>query len=129
MGPFPFSCHYLPFSHTFYHRKRVLNLLRNVLDLLVSESYNVIGLVRRPEHAKGIEASGAKAVLGDLHDHDLIAKHTYENDITLHTATADDLPSVKAVLEGVRRRTNEGKRVVFGTLAVNSDLVVKDLCS
>lgn len=86
-----------------------------MLDLLIAENYRVTGLVRRAEHAKGIEASGAKAVLGYLHDHDLTAEHAYENDIRFHTATADDLPSVKAVLDGVRRRAEEEKEAVFST--------------
>lgn len=73
------------------------------------------GLVRRQEHAAGIERSGAKAVLGDLHDHDLISKQAQDSDIVFHTATADDLPSVLAVLDGVKKRAAEGKSTIFST--------------
>lgn len=55
----------------------------NVLELLVAEGYRVTGLVRRKEHAKSIESSGAKAVLGDLHDRPLIARETAKADVCL----------------------------------------------
>jgi nucleoside-diphosphate-sugar epimerase len=63
-----------------------------VLDLLVAENYKVTGLVRRQEHADGLKESGAEAVIGDLHDEELIVQHIAKNDIVFHTATADDLP-------------------------------------
>ena len=59
--------------------------------------------------------SGATAVQGDLRDHDLIAKYTAANDIVFHTATADDLPSAQAVLDGVNRRAKEGKSTIYST--------------
>lgn len=52
-----------------------------VLDLLVAEGYNVSGLVRRKEHAEGIQKSGATAVMGSLDDKHLIAEHTAKNDM------------------------------------------------
>jgi nucleoside-diphosphate-sugar epimerase len=76
----------------------------NVLELLISEGYTVTGYVRRKEHAKQIEASGASSVLGDLDDTDLITNQTFDHDIVFHTATADHKPSAKAILEGVRQR-------------------------
>ncbi|KAF2229576.1 NAD(P)-binding protein [Viridothelium virens] len=84
-----------------------------VLDLLVSEGYSVSGLVRRKEHADGIQQSGATAVMGSLDDKSLITEHTAKNDITIHTATADHLPSVEAVLEGVRQRVRNGRNAIF----------------
>lgn len=85
----------------------------NVLELLVAEGYRVTGLVRRKEHAKSIESSGAKAVLGDLHDKPLIARETAKADVVFHTATADDLPSVEAVLDGVKQRAAEGRPTIY----------------
>ncbi len=84
-----------------------------VLDLLIAEGYSVTGLVRRDAHAKQIESSGAKAITGDLNDFDLIAGETAKHDITMHTATADHLPSARAVLEGIRRRAKEGKEAIY----------------
>lgn len=55
----------------------------NVLELLVAEGYQVTGLVRRKEHAAAIEKSGAKAILGDLHDKDLISSETAKSDVRI----------------------------------------------
>jgi nucleoside-diphosphate-sugar epimerase len=86
---------------------------RNVLDLLVAEGYHVSGLVRREEHGKQIRKSGAVPILGDLDDRDLVIKHVLENDITIHTAMADHLASVLAVLEGVSQRADSGKETIY----------------
>lgn len=86
----------------------------NVLDILVTEGYSVTGFVRRKEHGDDIKASGAtNVVLGDLDDKKLITEQTVQHDIIFHTATADHLPSVEAVLDGVRQRLKEGKETIF----------------
>lgn len=60
---------------------------------------------------------------GDLHDHELIAKHTAANDIVFHTATADDLPSALAVLDGVKRRASEGKSTIYSMASTDLELL------
>ena len=85
----------------------------NVLDLLVGEGYTVTGFVRRKEHADGIKASGGSVVMGDLDDKALITKHAGLNDIIIHTATADHLPSVVAVIDGVKMRALKGQMTIF----------------
>lgn len=85
----------------------------NVVDLLVAEGYQVTGLVRRKGHADGIEASGAAAVMGDLNDKALITEQAAAHDIVIHTATADHLPSVDAVLDGVKMRAAKGQATTF----------------
>lgn len=86
---------------------------RNVLELLISEGHPVTTLVRRESQAKQIEVSGAKVVLGDLDDSALIEKLTAEHTITIHTAGSDHLPSVQAVLSGLRQRAKESKHSVY----------------
>jgi len=61
----------------------------------------VTTLVRRESYAKELEQSGAKTVLGSLEDSETIIKHTIASDIVIHTATADHLPSVQAVIDWV----------------------------
>lgn len=85
----------------------------SVLDLLVADGYSVTGLVRRKEHGEGIQASGATPLYGDLNDAALITQQTAEHDLTIHTATADHLPSVLAVLEGLKQRASKGLETVF----------------
>lgn len=84
-----------------------------VLDLLVAENYKVTALVRRQEHADGIKESGATPIIGDLHDEKLIIEHVSKNDIVIHTATADDLPSVQAVLKGVEAKTSRSEPIIY----------------
>lgn len=84
-----------------------------LLDTLVAAGHTVTALVRRESHAKDIEACGARAILGDLHDATLIADTVAQHDVVFHTATADDLPSAQAVLAGVRRRAERGDETVY----------------
>lgn len=85
----------------------------NVLDLLIAESYSVTGFVRRKEHGEQIQKSGARVVYGDLNDNESITAETAKYDVVLHTATADHLPSVQAVLDGIRQRASQGLQTAF----------------
>ena len=84
-----------------------------VLDLLIAEGYSVTGYVRRKEHAKQIEESGASSVQGDLDDTALITKQTLDHDIVFHTATADHQASAEAIVEGVAQRAKSGKSTIY----------------
>lgn len=85
----------------------------NVLDILIEQGYSVTGLVRRDEHAKGIESSGAVAVKGQLDDKELITKQTVAADIVFHTATADHVPSAVAILDGIKERASKGLSTIY----------------
>ncbi|KAF2105046.1 NAD(P)-binding protein, partial [Rhizodiscina lignyota] len=84
-----------------------------VLDLLVAEGYQVTGFVRRREHGEQIEASGAKYVKGDLGDKEIITRHATESDIIIHTATADHLRSVEAILDAIKDRAQRGLMTIY----------------
>ncbi|KAK5053151.1 hypothetical protein LTR84_002125 [Exophiala bonariae] len=98
---------------------------REVLDLLLAEGYSVTTLTRRESYAKELEQSGAKTVAGNLDDSGIITQHTIASDIVIHTATADHLPSVQAVIEGVDRRARDNKKTIFihtsGTSLLSDD--------
>ncbi|KAM3418176.1 hypothetical protein BST61_g6379 [Cercospora zeina] len=85
----------------------------NVLDLLINEGYQVTGFVRRKEHGEQIAKSGAQVIQGDLNDKDKITEQTAKHDITIHTATADHLPSAEAVLDGIKQRAAKGLPAIF----------------
>ncbi|KAH8663937.1 NAD dependent epimerase/dehydratase family protein [Xylariales sp. PMI_506] len=86
----------------------------SILELLVKENYQVTVMVRRKEHGEQLKATGAaNAVLGTLGDNDLISEQTTRHDIVIHTATADDLPSVTAVLDGIQKRAAKGLSTVY----------------
>ncbi len=85
-----------------------------VLDILVAEGdYDVTTMVRRQEAVALIEQAGAKAILGSLSDSGTITQQVEQADIVIHTATADDLPSVEAVLAGVEARAKAGKPTIY----------------
>lgn len=98
---------------------------REVLDLLLAEGYTVTTLTRRENYATELQQSGAKTALGSLDDNDIITKHTVASDIVLHTATADHLPSVEAVIAGIEQRASQGKPTIFvhtsGTSCLSDD--------
>lgn len=84
-----------------------------ILGLLVAQEYTVKTLVRRQEAATELEKKGATTIFGSLDDHEIIASATAEADIVIHTATADDLKSVEAILDGISRRAQQGKSSIY----------------
>lgn len=97
----------------------------DLLELLLDEGYEVTTLVRREAHAAQIREyyPGAEILMGTLDDSDLIRRHTAAVPIVIHTATADHLPSVEAVLEGVRERAEKGEGTIFVHTSGTSELV------
>lgn len=85
----------------------------NVLDELLAAGYRVTVLVRRPEQASHLEKAGATTVIGTLENLDMLQKQTAEHEITVNTSSSDDLPSVEAILAGVRQRVEAGKATTF----------------
>ncbi|KAJ9608122.1 hypothetical protein H2200_007110 [Cladophialophora chaetospira] len=98
---------------------------REVLDLLLAEGYTVTTLTRRENYATELQQSGAKTVLGSLDDSDIITKQTIDSDIVIHTATADHLASVEAVIAGIGQRASQDKHTLFihtsGTSLLSDD--------
>lgn len=85
-----------------------------VLDLLLQEkTYQITTLVRRESARQAFHDIGVQTVLGTLADKDVIATQTAASDIVIHTATADDLPSVEAVLAGIRQRSQAGHKTIY----------------
>jgi nucleoside-diphosphate-sugar epimerase len=86
---------------------------QGILDQLLAAKHPVTTLVRRSEQASIFEKAGAKIVLGTLSDLELLTKQTAQHDITINTASCDDLPSVEAILAGVRQRVQAGLPVTY----------------
>ncbi|ESZ94112.1 NAD dependent epimerase/dehydratase family protein [Sclerotinia borealis F-4128] len=98
-----------------------------VLDILLQESYEITVLVRRQAAAEELEKLGVKTVKGSLADSEIIARQAFLSDIVIHTATADDLVSVEAVIQGITRRVENGSTAIYihtsgaGLLGDNSE--------
>ena len=84
-----------------------------VIDLLLEHGYAVTALVRREDAAKELKAKGVSPVMGTLEDTELIQQQAAANDVIIHAATADDLPSVEAVVRGIDERANQPKHTIF----------------
>ncbi|KAJ9663035.1 hypothetical protein H2198_001027 [Neophaeococcomyces mojaviensis] len=84
-----------------------------VLDFLLEAGYNVTALVRRENHASELKALGVQPLMGSLEDKDILIEQAKIHDIVVHTATADDLPSVEAVLEGIKQRAASGRSSIY----------------
>lgn len=95
----------------------------DLLELLIEDGYEVTTMVRREEHAAQIREMGAKVIMGNLDDKDIISKHSAEVPIVIHAATADHLPSVEAVIDGVRQRASKGQSTIFIHTSGTSELV------
>lgn len=85
-----------------------------ILSLLAQKgSYEITTMVRRPAAAAEFENLGIKVVLGTLDDREIIVELASHADIVIHTATADHLPSVESIIQGVDIRAKAGKSTVY----------------
>ncbi|EME43981.1 hypothetical protein DOTSEDRAFT_62512 [Dothistroma septosporum NZE10] len=66
-----------------------------IIDRLLEDNYTVTTLVRREAAARDLTQRGFKTILGTLSDTSLISTQTTQHSITIHCATADDLPQSK----------------------------------
>lgn len=83
-----------------------------VLDHLLDEKYNVTTLVRRQSAVADFKKLGVETVVGTLDDK-VITDQVAVSDIVFHTATADHLPSVQAVIEGIKQREKKGLETIY----------------
>lgn len=86
---------------------------RAVIDELLQANYSVTALVRREAAAKDLESIGVQSVYGELSSKDVIRSTVLSSDIIIHTATADDMDSVLAVLSGIRERATNNKSTIY----------------
>lgn len=84
-----------------------------ILDHLLDENYKVTTIVRHESAIAVFEARGVKVVKGTLDDRSVIQQTVIAKDIVFHTATADHLPSVEAVLSGITQRVLDSKQTIY----------------
>ncbi|KAI9926990.1 hypothetical protein ASPWEDRAFT_165339 [Aspergillus wentii DTO 134E9] len=84
-----------------------------VLDLLLQKNYAVTTLIRRQAAAASFHDLGVQTVIGTIDDKSIIQKQVENSDIVIHTATADHLPSVEAVLDGITARAHTGQTTIY----------------
>jgi nucleoside-diphosphate-sugar epimerase len=85
-----------------------------LLNLLsIQECYNIVTMVRRPEAAAEFKSLGVEVILATLDQQDVIVNQVSKADIVIHTATADHLPSVQSVIQGIEVRAQAGKSTIY----------------
>ena len=84
-----------------------------ILELLIQEKYQISALVRREAHATELKKLGVTPVLGTLDDQELLTEQTAKHDVVIHSATADDQPSVDAVVRGIKQRAVQGQKTIY----------------
>lgn len=79
-------------------------------------------LLRTPEKVATIKAAypEIRAVIGDLNDYDLLRSETAMCDICVHCASIEDLPSTKAISQGLTERRRKGPAFWIATSGADS---------
>jgi hypothetical protein len=70
----------------------------------------VTALVRNPAHLDAVRGLGVVVVEGKFSDVDLVTKHARAADITINTASSDDVVLTNAILAGHKARVAEDKK-------------------
>jgi nucleoside-diphosphate-sugar epimerase len=86
---------------------------REVVDRLLENGYAVTTLVRRQEAAQELGKVGVKTVMGTIDDANIITEQTTKSDIVIHTATADHIESVEAVIAGIYQRASKNLHTIY----------------
>jgi nucleoside-diphosphate-sugar epimerase len=86
---------------------------REVIDRLLENEYKVTTLVRRKDAVQELENAGVKTIMGTIDDPAIITEHSAKSDIVFHTATADHIASVEAVIAGIDQRASKGLFTIY----------------
>lgn len=73
--------------------------------------FTYTALVRNQSHFPAVVAAGATPVHGTFKDREIIARHASEADIIISCGDADDVGLNEAILDGTRKRKEQGKSV------------------
>jgi len=79
--------------------------------LLLDSSLEITALVRNVDKAKKLEGLGIKTVIGSLDESEKLIAASAAADIVYHTAHADHLPAIHAILRGIKSRYNKTGQV------------------
>jgi nucleoside-diphosphate-sugar epimerase len=86
---------------------------QHVIENLLAAGHAVTTLVRNEVLAATLDKAGAKTIIGNLSDIKTITTQAAQHAITINTSSSDDLPSVEAILTGVRQRVAQGLPATF----------------
>jgi nucleoside-diphosphate-sugar epimerase len=92
------------------------SILTALLQHPNAENFNITALIRSDnERVKKLASLNVTPIIGSNDSFEVIEKAAKESHVTIHTSnSADDLPSTKAIISGLIKRTKEtGKPVIY----------------
>ncbi|CAF3762691.1 unnamed protein product [Rotaria sordida] len=92
------------------------SVLTGLLQHPNSSNFKITALIRGDEsRVKKLGSLGVIPLIGSNDSHDIIEKAASESHVVIHTGdSADDLPSAKAIISGLNKRTQTtGKPVIY----------------
>jgi nucleoside-diphosphate-sugar epimerase len=92
------------------------SILTGLLQHPNASNFKITALIRGDEsRAKKLASLGVTPLIGSNDSHEIIEKAASESHVVIHTAdSADDLPSAKAIIAGLNKRTQAtGKPVIY----------------
>ncbi|KAF8521363.1 hypothetical protein JB92DRAFT_3278957, partial [Gautieria morchelliformis] len=96
--------------------------LAHLLSSRSTKSYAYSALVRNEDKAALLESFGVHPVLGTLHDDAVLSAEAEKADVMIHTAnSADHMASCKAILEGMKKRSDNPILIHISGTGVLSD--------
>ncbi|CAK1364715.1 unnamed protein product [Cercospora beticola] len=90
-----------------------LNPYIAVLLLSPRPDLSITTLVRSNDKEAHLKSLGVTTLKGDLDDEELIAEAAGKADIIIHAATADHLPSARAIIKGIQQRLNKSSKLIY----------------
>ncbi|CAF3814976.1 unnamed protein product [Adineta steineri] len=106
------------------------SVLTSLLQHPNASNFNITTLIRGgdDERVKKLASLNVTPLIGSNDSFDIIEKAASESHVTIHTAnSADDLPSTKAIISGLNKRTKQtGKPAIYihtsGTGVISEDV-------
>jgi nucleoside-diphosphate-sugar epimerase len=86
---------------------------RQIIDDLLAASYPVTTLLRNKDLAATLSNAGVTTHIGSLSDHSTITSLAAQHPLIINTSSSDDVPSVLAIIEGIRQRVASGLPTTF----------------
>jgi len=105
------------------------SILTGLLQHPNASNFQITALVRGDDtRVKKLTSVGVHPLIGDNDSHDVIEQATSESDVVIHTAnSADDLPSAKAILSGLDKRTKSTKKPVIYIHTSGTGVLTEDV--
>ncbi|KAI0303684.1 hypothetical protein B0F90DRAFT_1708142 [Multifurca ochricompacta] len=87
------------------------SVLQRLLDHPKRDTFEITALVRSVDKADRLNALGVNTSVASLSDHEKISEFVAASNVVIHTADADNLEAVRAILRGLKARHDKSGEV------------------